>query len=365
VAECKLCNIASNDISKEIGVCFKCIRERPADALPVAMQAHVKSRAAFGLPEKPPKDTQGIPCKICVNECRIPIDGMGYCGLRKNEGGKLAGVSPVEGKLSWYHDPLPTNCVGDWVCAGGTGAGYPEYAYCSGPEYGYKNLAVFFQACSFNCLYCQNWQFRKATIKPRTKSVQRLVSDMDEKISCICYFGGDPAPQTPFALKVSRLAIEQKKGRILRICWETNGSMHPELLDDMTELSLSTGGCIKFDLKAWDDNLHMALTGNTNKRTLENFSRVGKKIGPRAIPTLLIANTLLVPGYIDEIEIKNIARFIASIDSDIPYSMLAFYPHFYMSDMPLTKKVFAERCLAVAKEEGLKNVRIGNVHLLA
>jgi len=86
VAECKLCNIASNDISKEIGVCFKCIRERPADALPIAMQAHVRSRAAFGLPEKAPKDPRGTPCKICVNECRIPADGMGYCGVRKNEG---------------------------------------------------------------------------------------------------------------------------------------------------------------------------------------------------------------------------------------------------------------------------------------
>jgi pyruvate formate lyase activating enzyme len=364
VAECKLCNIASNNISRELGVCLECIRERPKEALLIAMQAHARSRAAFGLPEEPPKDPHGIPCKICVNECSIPEDGMGYCGLRKNRKGRLTGVSPEEGKFSWYHDPLPTNCVGDWVCAGGTGAGYPHYAYRSGPEYGYKNLAVFFNACSFNCLYCQNWHFRKETLRPATTPVDEFVSYVDERTSCICYFGGDPAPQTPFALRASRLALEQKKGGILRICWETNGSMHPDLLDEMTELALNSGGCIKFDLKAWDDNLHMALTGNTNKRTLENFSRVGKKIGLRAIPPLLIANTLLVPGYIDETEIKNIARFIASIDSDIPYSMLAFYPHFYMSDMPLTKKVFAERCLAVAKEEGLKNVKIGNAHLL-
>jgi len=68
-------------------------------------------------------------------------------------------VSSARDKLSWYHDPLPTNCVGDWVCAGGTGAGFPEYAHSPGPEHGYSNLAVFFHACSFNCLYCQNWTF--------------------------------------------------------------------------------------------------------------------------------------------------------------------------------------------------------------
>jgi pyruvate formate lyase activating enzyme len=365
MAVCLLCDTSSPHISKELGVCLKCIRERPGDALPIAMKAHTRSRAAFGLPEKPPKDPQGVPCKICVNECRIPEGGMGYCGLRTNEGGRLTGVSPDEGKLSWYHDPLPTNCVGDWVCPGGTGAGYPEYAYHSGPEHGYKNLAVFFHACSFNCLYCQNWHFRKETLRPRTAPVHDLASAVDEKTSCICYFGGDPAPQTPFSLKASRQALERKKGRILRICWETNGSMHPGLLDEVTKLALSSGGCIKFDLKAWDDNLHIALTGNTNERTLENFARAGEKIGLRPVPPLLIANTLVVPGYIDEAEIRSIAGFVASVNPDIPYSLLAFYPHFYMSDMPLTEKVLAERCLEIAKEAGLKNVRIGNVHLLA
>jgi len=140
--------------------------------------------------------------------------------------------------------------------------------------------------------------------------------------------------------------------------------MHKGLLDEMIKLSLNSGGCIKFDLKAWDENLHKALTGITNRRTLENFSRAGEKISLRKIPPLLIASTLLVPGYIDEDEVRSIARFIASINSDIPYSLLAFYPHFYMSDMPLTQKVLAENCLRVAHEEGLKNVRIGNVHLL-
>ena len=364
MARCAVCDVTSSYISKEIGVCLRCIRERPEDALPHAMCAHRRSRTAFGLPEKPPKDPDGLPCKICVNECRIPENGIGYCGLRRNEGGKIRDVSSQRGKLSWYHDPLPTNCVGDWVCPGGTGAGYPEYAYCPGPERGYKNLAVFFHACSFNCLFCQNWHFRDETLKPRTRSVDELVADVDERTSCICYFGGDPVPQVPFSLRASRLALERNKGRILRVCWETNGSMNRHLLDRMVELALKSGGCIKFDLKAWNENLHIALTGVTNRRTIENFARAGRKIVQRPVPPLLIANTLLIPGYIDEEEIRSIARFIASINPDIPYSLLAFYPHFYMSDMPLTPRVMADRCLTIAQEEGLRNVRIGNIHLL-
>jgi pyruvate formate lyase activating enzyme len=364
MAQCNLCNTTSRFISKELGVCLKCIRERPEDALALAAQAHKKSRAAFGLPQKPPKDPKGIPCNICVNQCRIPENETGYCGLRRNEGGRIRGVSSEKGKLSWYHDPLPTNCVGDWVCPGGTGAGYPKYAYCQGPETGYKNLAVFFHACSFNCLFCQNWQFKYETFKPYTASVHDLVSDVDERTSCICYFGGDPTPQLPFSLKASELALEENKGRILRICWETNGSMHERLLDKMMGMALSSGGCIKFDLKAWDENLHIALTGITNKRTIENFIRAGKRIKERPAPPPLLASTLLVPGYIDEEEIRGIAKFIASVNPDIPYSLLAFCPHFYMSDIPLISKKRTYGYLGIAREEGLKNVRIGNIHLL-
>jgi pyruvate formate lyase activating enzyme len=364
MATCNVCNTTSPHISGELGVCLNCIREKPENALPVAMTAHAKSRALYGLPEVPPKADGGVSCSMCVNECKIPEGHAGYCGVRTNKGGEIAGVSAEKGKLSWYHDSLPTNCVGDWVCPGGTGIGYPHYAYCPGPERGYTNLAVFFHACTFNCLFCQNWHFKRETFQAHTHSASDLVRDVDERTSCICYFGGDPAAQLPFSLRASRLALEENKGRILRICWETNGSMHGSLLDQMMDMALASGGCIKFDLKAWDENLHKALTGVTNARTLENFRRAGEKISQRPSPPLLIASTLMVPGYIDEREIRNIAKFIASICPDIPYSLLAFHPHFYMSDMPFTSRALAYTCRNIAHEEGLRNVRIGNLHLL-
>jgi pyruvate formate lyase activating enzyme len=291
-------------------------------------------------------------------------DETGYCGLRRNQKGSLIGVSSSRGKLSWYHDFLPTNCVADWVCPGGTGAGYPKYANRRGAETGFKNLAVFFQACSFNCLFCQNWHFRNETFSAPHLTVEDLVADVDERTSCICYFGGDPSPQMPFSLKAAKKAREKAAGRILRICWETNGSVNPDLLEQMLDIAIASGGCVKFDLKAWDLSLHLALTGVTNQRTLENFTRATKKIGRRPFPPLLIASTLLVPGYIDREEVAAIAGFIADLNPDIPYSLLAFHPQFLMSDMPVTSKTMANQCLQAARDSGLNNVRIGNVHLL-
>jgi pyruvate formate lyase activating enzyme len=254
--------------------------------------------------------------------------------------------------------------VADWVCPGGTGAGYPRFAYSRGAEYGYKNLAVFYQACSFDCLFYQNWQYRYSATQPSKVDVLDLAQAVDDHTSCICYFGGDPTPQLPHALRASRLALERNKGRILRICWETNGSMHPALLEQAAQLSLNSGGCIKFDLKAWSEELHIALCGVSNKRTLENFKLVAQYVGERPSPPFLITSTLLVPGYIDKEEVSKIAGFISSLSPDIPYALLAFHPQFMMNDLPPTSQRHAEECLAVAKAHGLKRVRLGNVHLL-
>jgi pyruvate formate lyase activating enzyme len=288
----------------------------------------------------------------------------GYCGVRRNEKGHLKGGTPKEAVVSWYYDPLPTNCVGDWVCAGGTGAGYPKWAYQSGPEHDYQNLAVFYEACTFNCLFCQNWHYRKHSTTSETQSARELAKAVTGRTSCICYFGGDPTCQLPHALSASKLARKQNQQRILRICWETNGSMNPKLLDKMMDLSLKSGGCVKFDLKAMDINIHYALCGVSNKQTLQNFARAAQRTAERPEPPPLIASTLLVPGYIDALEIDKIASFIAGINPDIPYALLGFHGDFLMTDLPRTSWDHANRCLRAAKDAGLKRVRIGNTHIL-
>ena len=361
---CNLCQKSSSLISNELGLCVDCIRRRPEKARENAGRVHGRIRSEWKLPETAPRRTDGIPCDLCVNRCRIGEGDWGYCGLRQNVQGKLKGVSASRGKLTWYHDPLPTNCVGDWVCPGGTGCGYPEHAYKKGPEYGYENLAVFPYACTFHCLYCQNWHFRHHTREATYQPVENLVRAVHDKTACICYFGGDPSPQLPFFLRASRRAQEKAADRILRICWETNGAMSKTLLEKMLALALESGGCIKFDLKAWNESLHMALTGVTNRQTLQNFQWLAQHSITRPVPPLVIASTLMVPGYIDAREVSSIAGFIAALDPEIPYSLLAFHPEYRMRDLPATSRKLAEECLGAARQAGLLKVKVGNMHLL-
>ena len=140
--------------------------------------------------------------------------------------------------------------------------------------------------------------------------------------------------------------------------------MSPGLLGRMMDTAVDSGGCVKFDLKSHNETLHRALTGGSNHRTFCNFRTAGKFISRRPEPPPLIASTLLVPGYIDAAEVHAIAGFIASVNRDIPYSLLAFHPCYHMSDMPLTSRKQADACLAAARDAGLRRVRIGNRHLL-
>jgi pyruvate formate lyase activating enzyme len=307
---------------------------------------------------------------MCANDCRIGVGGKGFCGLVFNVAGHLVrmGGTPEKGVLQWYYDALPTNCVAWWFCPGCTGAGYPKYAYKKTAETEHSNLAVFYGACSYDCLYCQNWHYRSLAsgLQP-LMSAESLAEKADRHVSCICYFGGDPSVQMPHALKTSQIAIEKAatEKRILRICWETNGYWKKELALKAVELSLKSGGNIKFDLKAWNPNLNLALCGVSNEPTLKTFKLIGKKfVEMRPKLSILSASTLLVPGYVDEEEVANIARFIAEVNPDIPYTLLAFYPQYMMTDLPTTSREQALQCANAAKKH-LNNVRIGNVNLLS
>ncbi len=348
---CALCGRTSRLIAVQLSVCRECLRARPEEALAYAAQAHAEGRRLFGLPEEAPRAADGVRCGLCARNCVIGEGQRGYCGLRTMQEGRLVHLAgtPKRGVLHWYRDPLPTNCVADWVCAGHE-------------KYGDHNLAVFYCSCTFDCLFCQNYHYREVDpVRSEGVSAQELANAANPRTFCVCYFGGDPASQMAHALASGRLLAQ----RGVRICWETNGSAHPKLMDRAVELALQSGGTVKFDLKAFDPTLHRALTGADHQRTLENFARAASRIGERPNPPLMVASTLLVPGYVDAEEVSRIARFIADLDPTIPYALLAFAPHFLMPDLPRTSVRHAQEAEAAARAAGLTNVRVGNRHLLS
>jgi pyruvate formate lyase activating enzyme len=339
--KCKECK-REYILSKTLPFCPECIRKEFKKLLPEILNIHKSTRKEFDLPENIPNDENGIVCGLCVNNCKIGEGRIGYCGVRK--------FAPEKdyAYVDWYHDSLPTNCVADWVCEGRK-------------DYGYKNLAVFYEGCTFNCLFCQNWQFKERRHKATVNDITQYA---DPLTSCICFFGGDPTPFALHSLATAREILERRKHKRFRVCWETNGSITPKLMEEWVKLALETNGCIKIDFKAFSEELNIALCCVSNRNTKENIRLVANYMKRREKPPVLVVSTLLIPDYIGEYEIKEMAKFLSSINKEIPWSFLGFYPHFYFTDLPQTSRKQADEALRIAEEYGMKNTRIGNAQLL-
>lgn len=363
---CQICGEKPRIIASSLGICPECVKKHPEEAVERSRLAHKKNREIWRLPSFVPDNEKGYQCHLCSNECYIGFGEKGYCGIRENSNGHL---QPVAGKntafLHTYLDPIPTNCCSTYFCPAGTSAGFPRFSNVTGPEYGYFNFACFLYGCNFSCLGCQNDQHR-ALMSAERYSFEKFVSKIrdNSKISCICWFGGSPEPQLPWAIRASKRAVEAAPERILRVCWEWNGAGNPKIVQNAVALSLKTGGNAKFDLKYFSSVLSQVFSGVSNRQSFINFeSCYNKFYHERKVDPVLTATTLLVPAYVDKEEVHKIAQFIAELDKSIPYSLLVFHPDSFLMDLPVTPLKQVKECFEAAKNH-LDNVHIGNKHLI-
>ena len=115
-------------------------------------------------------------------------------------------------------------------------------------------------------------------------------------------------------------SLDPELSSLTRILHEEIGSYNILMTNGLKLVDLEHIDLILFSLKAYSEEIHRDYTGVSNKKILNNFVEVshsGKK---------LQAITLLIPDYIDAGEIENIARFVASVDKDIPLMIHAYFP---------------------------------------
>lgn len=356
MGKCEICGFVSDEISETIGLCVNCLRENPSLSLKVAERVRKEWRKSLNLPLYP-QISGDVTCHICVNDCIIPEGKIGYCGIIKNEKGRLSTIYGEFDKayLHWYLDPLPTNCVATPVCS-------------EGRSYGFYNLAVFFAGCNLDCLFCQNIHHKYMIKDGKIREDEgTILSDedlfkisTDPRVVCICFFGGDPIPHIAYSVKVARKIVKNSK-KIKRICWETNGLMNTKIAENIAKLCAETGGKVKIDWKAYSPALYRVLTGVDGEKAI---GRIKENVKIFSKYGVLVVSTLIVPHYVDAVEIGNIAKFLASIDPSIPYVLLGFYPQHLMFDVPTTSKEQMEEVYSTVLGLGLKNVYVGNRWIL-
>lgn len=362
MSSCIGCNAQASLISDTLGLCRDCIESDFETHHAHLESVHRRVRADFGMPLMSPREPDGLACDVCARSCSMLPGQKGYCSVRGNVGGDIVVTAETPGAafVEVRREPLPNSCGAAFACPGCSAAGYPKYSRSRGAESGFNCLAVSYNSCNFNCLFCEHWEFREKAAPEYLMTPEQVVQQIDDSVTCLRFTGGDSIPQIEHALQVAELAARETRGRILRLCWETNGSLRHSYIQRIARLAFESGGLIKIELKAFSPKIHYALCGISNRQVLNNFRALQKVAAQRPEAPLLAASTVLVPGYVTPAEIWRISQFMASRGPATPYALLAFFPHFHLNDLPCTSREHAAAALDSARDAGLKRLHLGN-----
>lgn len=119
----------------------------------------------------------------------------------------------------------------------------------------------------------------------------------------------------------------------------TNGYINE---DPLLEL-LPNISALNIDLKSFSPEFYSRIKGDldTVKRSIEIASRLAN----------VEVTTLIVPGENDtDEEMRNLAKWLASVDSEIPYHITAFYPRYKMTDRGRTREETIRRLANIASQ---------------
>lgn len=281
------------------------------------------------------QDNNKVKCNLCSHHCTIKPGRRGICGVRENREGSL--YSLVYGKLvSENIDPIEKK---------------PLFHFLPGST----SYSISTVGCNFRCLHCQNYQISQyphlhnGNIVGEDRSAEEVVnSALLAGCKSISYTYVEPTIFYEFAYDCAKLA--KKQG--IKNVFVSNGYMTPEVTK---ELAAVLDG-INIDIKAFTDKFYKEVCKARLQPVLDNVKLMHE------LGIWVETTTLIIPGWNDsESELREIAKFIYSVDSSIPWHVTAFYPTYKMLDRPPTPVSILRRAREIGLEEGLRFVYEGNV----
>jgi pyruvate formate lyase activating enzyme len=279
-------------------------------------------------------ENEKVRCLLCNHNCVITEGKKGICGVRENRSGIL--VSLVYGKVIASHcDPIEKK---------------PLFHFIPGS----RSYSIATVGCNFRCFFCQNADISQMPsdhnrIMGQDMTPEEIVEDaLNTRSASIAYTYTEPTIYYELAVDTARLA--SSKG--LKNVFVSNGYMTEQCLEDMSpDLHAAN-----VDLKAFTDEFYKEQCGAKLEpvlRTLETMKRLG---------IWLEVTTLLIPGLNDsKEELKEISRFLANLDTDIPWHISRFHPTYRLTDIPSTPPDTIQRARDLGYEAGLKYVYTGNL----
>ena len=281
------------------------------------------------------KEPEGdVRCLLCSHMCRIPEGSFGHCGMRQCEGGDLFTHSYGE-VIASHVDPIEKK---------------PLYHFLPGTD----TYSVAAMGCNFTCSYCQNWRIStlsasKGDSEGKEMTPQDIVAEaLRSGTRSVSYTYTEPTVFFEYAYETSKKASENG----LRNVFVTNGYLSVDAVEEISPFL----NAANVDLKFFSEDTYRRMCGASLKPVLDTIIEM-KNSG-----IWVEVTTLVIPGVNDsEKELRSTAKFLSSLDRDIPWHVSRFHPDHKEIDIPATspEKLFQAKTIGV--EEGLRHVYVGNV----
>lgn len=270
-----------------------------------------------------------IRCQLCPQQCFLKEGQTGLCRVRVNQEGELLALNYGE-VSSLALDPIEKK---------------PLYHFFPGSMI----LSAGTWGCNLACPFCQN--FSIAHQKPATRFfapeelLELAVAYRNQGSIGLAFTYNEPAMWHEYIMDLAPLL--QAQG--LKVVLVSNGYIESQPLQDL----LPWVDAMNIDIKAFNDQFYQRLCKARLDKVKNNVETAMKKAHVEI-------TTLLIPGENDgEDEIRNLARWLASLNPDTVLHLSRYFPAYKM-ELPPTPLNTLRRARDIAREH-LKHVYLGNV----
>lgn len=275
-----------------------------------------------------------VHCYLCAHHCKIKSSKFGFCGVRQNRQGVL--YTKAYGEVIAHNiDPIEKK---------------PLHHFLPGTI----TYSIATIGCNFRCEFCQNWQisqenFRKNERFGELMTPEAIVTNaIKSNCKSISYTYTEPTIFFEYAFDTAKIA----KTKNLYNVFVTNGFMTKDTINVITPY---LDAC-NIDLKSFNNDFYKNVCSASLDPVLESIQLLHEQ------GIWIEITTLLIPGRNDsDSEIEDIAAFISSIDPHIPWHISRFFPQYKFHSYGATPIQTLYRAKAIAQENGLKNIHLGNI----
>jgi pyruvate formate lyase activating enzyme len=266
-------------------------------------------------------------CELCPHRCRLRENQKGVCRQRQRVGDKLVALNYAQ-VASLALDPIEKK---------------PLYHFHPGSVI----LSVGANGCNLQCLFCQNCEISQGEVPTRRLEVDELVRIAGTQNSIgVAFTYSEPLMWYEYVLD----AAPQLRREGYVVVLVTNGFIEEKPLRKL----LPYVDAMNIDLKSMADEFYRRLC-KASVSPVENTIKIAHDAGVH----VEIAH-LVVTGWNDREEsILEVARWIASVDPEMPLHLSRYFPHYRYFEPP-TSAEFLYKALEIARRE-LKFVYLGNI----